>query len=292
MSAHVLDSGSGAGSAAAPTEPAASGAPGGVDAAGPPSAGPPPDGAASVIRVTRRRRALGVFRLAIAIIEIVALIANYQYVLEFPLFASVNFFSYFTIQSAMLAVVVLFIAAGYALTQRRDPPVLAAFRTIITVYLLVSGIVFGVIAFQASTRDYRLEIPWSDTLLHFVVPVLALIAWSVDAVIAVNPPVPWATIGLVLVFPAGWLAYTLLRGADVGWYPYFFLDASQVGGYLGVAVYCVVVLLIFLGLTSVLVGIHRRLALRGVRRRVWARRRAAASRRSVATDVMHEQTTD
>ncbi|MGR0321047.1 Pr6Pr family membrane protein [Agromyces sp. ZXT2-3] len=233
-------------------------------------------GQAVLVRATRSRRALGVFRLAIAVIEIVALIGNYQYVLEFPLFASVNFFSYFTIQSAMLAVVVLLVAAGYALTQRRDPPILAAFRTIVTVYLLVSGIVFAIIAVQASTRDYRLEVPWSDTLLHFVVPLLALIAWTVDAVIAVNPPVPWTTIGLALVFPAGWLVYTLIRGADIGWYPYFFLDESQVGGYPGVVVYCVVVLLIFLGLTSVLVGVHRRLALRGVRRRVWARRRAAA----------------
>ncbi|GAA1060692.1 Pr6Pr family membrane protein [Agromyces bracchium] len=267
MSARVLGSGSGAGSAAEPAEAGAAPAPDtGVES-------PPVEAAvlavdpAALARTTRSRRALGAFRLAIAVVEIVALIGNYQYVLEFPLFASVNFFSYFTILSAMLAVVVLLVAAGFALTQHRDPPVLAAFRTIVTVYLLVSGIVFALIAVQASTRDYRLEVPWSDTLLHFVVPVLALVAWTVDAVIAVNPPVPWATIGLVLVFPAGWLVYTLVRGADIGWYPYFFLDAGQVGGYLGVAVYCVLVLLIFVGLTSVLVGVHRRLARRGVRRR-------------------------
>ncbi|WP_353815883.1 Pr6Pr family membrane protein [Agromyces sp. SYSU T00266] len=280
MSARVLGSGSGAGSAATRAGSAATRAAPPADAGtidGPPDAAVLAIDPAALARTTRSRRALGAFRLAIAVIEIVALIANYQYVLEFPLFASVNFFSYFTVQSAMLAVVVLLVAAAYALTQHRDPPVLAAFRTVVTVYLLVSGIVFALIAVQASTRDYRLEVPWSDTLLHFVVPVLALVAWTVDAVIAVNPPVPWATIGLVLVFPAGWLVYTLIRGADIGWYPYFFLDAGQVGGYLGVAVYCVLVLLIFVGVTSVLVGVHRRLALRGVRRRVAARNRAAGA---------------
>ncbi|WP_430644849.1 Pr6Pr family membrane protein [Agromyces sp. GXS1127] len=307
MSARVLGSAPGAASAEARAATddgpggEASGAAGAAGTSGATAAARAGSGGRVVVRgpsalvlTSRARRGLGVFRLAIALIEIVALIANYQYVLEFPLFASVNFFSYFTVQSAMLAVVVLLIGAGYALTQHRDPPMLAAFRTIVTVYLLVSGIVFGIIALQASTRDYRLEVPWSDTLLHFVVPVLALIAWTLDAVIAVNPPVPWATIGLVLVFPSGWLVYTLIRGADIGWYPYFFLDASQVGGYVGVAVYCVVVLLIFLGLTSVLVGVHRRLALRGVRRRVWARRRAAIaggdSRRSAATDVVRGPT--
>ncbi|MBM7503395.1 Pr6Pr family membrane protein [Agromyces aurantiacus] len=216
---------------------------------------------------TTARRALGVFRLAIAVVEVVALIGNYQYVLEFPLFASVNFFSYFTVLSAMLAVATLLVAAWYALLRPVDPPLLGAFRTMVTAYLLVSGIVFGLIALQASTRDYRLEVPWSDTVLHFVVPLLALVAWTVDAVIAVNPPVPWATVGLVLVLPSLWLVYTLLRGADLGWYPYFFLDASQVGGYAGVAAYCVLVLLIFVAITAGLVAVHRGLAARAARMR-------------------------
>lgn len=226
----------------------------------------------SAAGVTTARRGLGVFRLAIAVLEIVALIANYQYVLRFPLFASVNFFSYFTIQSAMLAVATLLVAAWFAWFRARDPVWLGALRTMVTVYLLVSGVVFALIAVQASSRDYRLEIPWSDTLLHFVVPVLALIAWTLDAAMAVNPPVPWATIGLVLLPPSVWLAYTLLRGAQIGWYPYFFLDESQVGGYGGVLAYCAIVLLIFVAITSILVAVHRRLERRGVRRRVHRRR--------------------
>ena len=122
---------------------------------------------------------------------------------------------------------------------------------------LVSGLVFGLIVAQASTRDYRIEVPWSDTLLHFVVPALAVIAWTTDSIIAVNPRVPWPTVGWVLVFPALWLPYTLVRGADVGWYPYFFLDEAQVGGPLGVAGYCLLVMLIFMVVTAALVGVNR-----------------------------------
>jgi len=212
------------------------------------------------------RRALGAFRLVIAAIEVVALVGNFVYVLGFRLFATVNFFSYFTVQSAMLAVVTLLVAGWYALFRPRDPVFLGTLRTMVTVYLIVSGVVFGVIVAQASTRDYRVDVPWSDTLLHFVVPGLALVAWTVDAVIAVNPPVPWSTLGWVLVFPTGWLVYTLIRGADVGWYPYFFLDDTQVGGLPGVLVYCALVLAIFVGITAVLVGVHRRLAFRAMRR--------------------------
>jgi hypothetical protein len=203
------------------------------------------------------RLALGVFRVLVGVLEVVALIGNFQYVLGFRFFATANFFSYFTIQSAMLAVVTLAIAAGYALLAPRDPPWLGILRTMVTVYLLVSGLVFGLIVAQASTRDYRIEVPWSDTLLHFVVPALAVIAWTTDSIIAVNPRVPWPTVGWVLVFPALWLPYTLVRGADVGWYPYFFLDEAQVGGPLGVAGYCLLVMVIFMVVTAALVGVNR-----------------------------------
>jgi len=203
------------------------------------------------------RRVLGVFRLLVAALEVAALIGNFTYVLGFRFFATTNFFSYFTVQSAFLAVITLTVAGIYALSAPRDPAWLGIVRTMVTVYVLVSGIVFGIIVAQASTRDYRVDVPWSDTLLHFVVPALAIVAWVADSIIAVNPKVPWSTVGWVLVYPTVWLAYTLARGSQLGWYPYFFLDEAQVGGALGVAVYCALVLVIFVTLTAALVALNR-----------------------------------
>jgi hypothetical protein len=214
---------------------------------------------AVTVRGTTVRQALGVFRLLVGVLEVVAIVGNFQYVLGFRFFATTNFFSYFTVQSAMAAVVTLVIAGWFALRRPRDPAWLGILRTTVTVYVLVSGIVFGAIVAQASTRDYRVDVPWSDTLLHFVVPALAVVAWTTDAVLAVNPRVPWSTVGWVLVYPALWLIYTLVRGADIGWYPYFFLDEAQVGGMIGVGLYCVLVLGIFVGLTGALVAINRAL---------------------------------
>ncbi|MFF2274277.1 Pr6Pr family membrane protein [Agromyces sp. NPDC058126] len=230
----------------------------------------------------RARRTLGVFRLAIAVLEIVALIGNFEYVLGFRFFATANFFSYFTVQSAFLAVVTLGIAGGFALAAPRDPPWLGVLRTMVTVYVLVSGIVFGIIVAQASTRDYRVDVPWSDTLLHFVVPALAVIAWTADSIMAVNPRVPWSTVGWVLVYPTVWLGYTLARGADLGWYPYFFLDEAQVGGPVGVALYCALVLVIFVTLTAGLVAVNRWLWRRARDRRV---RPPGTPRRRAPRDV-------
>ena len=214
---------------------------------------------ANAPRGVHARRALGVFRLLVAVLEIVAIVGNFQYVLGFRFFATTNFFSYFTVQSAMAAVVVLAIAGWFALRRPRDPAWLGIVRTVVTVYLLVSGVVFALIVAQASTRDYRVDVPWSDTLLHFVVPALAVAAWMTDAVLAVNPRVPWSTVGWALAYPSLWLAYTLVRGADIGWYPYFFLDEAQVDGPIGVALYCALVLAIFVCITAALVAVNRAL---------------------------------
>lgn len=234
--------------------------------------------AAPEARVRRARRVLGWFRLAVAVLEIVAIVGNFQYVLGFRLFATSNFFSYFTIQSAFLAVVTLVIAGCFALLVPRDPAWLGVLRTMVTVYVVISGIVFGLIVMQASTRDYKVAVPWSDTLLHFVVPALALIAWTADSIIAVNPRVPWPTIGWVLIFPFLWLWYTLVRGGDVGWYPYFFLDETQVGGWGGVVAYCALVLAIFVAITAGLVAVNRWLWRRGRRARDQPARRPGTRR--------------
>ncbi|AMB59630.1 Pr6Pr family membrane protein [Microterricola viridarii] len=214
-------------------------------------------------RPRRLRIALGGYRLALAGLELLALFGNFNYVLGFSSFATNNFFSYFTIQSAMIAVVVLITGGITALLRPRDPHWLSIMRTVTMCYLLVSGIVFAVIVAQASSHAYRIEVPWSDTLLHFVVPVLALLGWFVDAVISPrSDPMPWSTLGWVLPFPTLWLVFTLVRGADVGWYPYFFLDPAQVGGPLGIAFYCLLVLGIFLGVSALLVAVSRKVTAR------------------------------
>ncbi|WP_133161078.1 Pr6Pr family membrane protein [Microterricola pindariensis] len=214
------------------------------------------------------RVGLGVYRLALAGLELLALFGNFNYVLGFSSFATNNFFSYFTIQSAMLAVVMLIAGGIAALLRERDPHWLSIMRTVVMCYLLVSGIVFAVIVAQASTRAYRVDVPWSDTLLHFVVPALALVGWFVDAVISPrSDPMPWSTLGWVLPFPVAWLIFTLIRGADVGWYPYFFLDPAQVGGALGIAFYCLLVLGIFLGVAAMLVAVSRRITARATKLR-------------------------
>ena len=66
----------------------------------------------------------------------------------------------------------------------------------------------------------------ADTLLHIVVPVLAVVGWLVAGP---RPRAPWRDALLALGWPVAWLGWTLLVGGLTGWYPYPFLDVGQEG---------------------------------------------------------------
>ncbi|GAB3124342.1 Pr6Pr family membrane protein [Glaciibacter psychrotolerans] len=199
------------------------------------------------------RQGFGVGRLLLAAAGITGLISNFNYVLGFKSFGANNFFTYFTIQSAIAAVVMFVVAAALAFRRADDPPWLDVLRTFVTTYIIVSGIVFAIMVVQSSTRAYRIDVPWSDQLLHFWIPAFALIDWLFDPH---KTRVSWRLIGWVLLYPLAWGAFTLVRGSIVGWYPYFFLDNSQVS-LAETAVYCLICLAIIGGIAALLIATSR-----------------------------------
>lgn len=66
----------------------------------------------------------------------------------------------------------------------------------------------------------------ADTLLHVVVPVLAVLGWVVLGPRLVLDP---RELALTAIFPAIYLVATLAHGAATGWYPYPFIDVGQLG---------------------------------------------------------------
>ncbi|WAC51247.1 Pr6Pr family membrane protein [Frigoribacterium sp. SL97] len=171
------------------------------------------------------RRIVGVLRLLAAAVGVVALVADFVYVLGFSTFSSINYFSYFTQQSNMANVVVLAFAGVVSLRGRQEPDWFAGVHALVSTYVIVSGIVFGIIVAESASHDYRIEVPWSSQLLHFVIPTFVLVDWVFGPD---RPRVRWRVLSVVLVFPLVWGVFMIVRGADVGWYPYFFLDPAQV----------------------------------------------------------------
>lgn len=99
----------------------------------------------------------------------------------------------------------------------------------------------------------------TDKLLHLATPTLALLGWLI---FGPRNRVSWRAVGYALLWPIGWLAYTLTIGTLRGWYPYPFLDVDRNGAG-QVAVSCLAIAVLFFAVSAVLLVLDRRLAKAG-----------------------------
>ena len=143
-----------------------------------------------------------------------------------------HFVSYFTVQAnvgVFLAVLPL------VRLPQHDGPGWRVLRLSSLVGIVITGVVHW----------FLLDLTgWSyatDKLLHVVVPALALVGWLA---FGPRPRITGRVVGLALIWPVAWLAYTLLLGAVMGWYPYPFVDVDRLGG-ARVAVSCTAIALGF-----------------------------------------------
>jgi carbon starvation protein CstA len=189
--------------------------------------------------VPSRARVHDVLRIAAALLAVVAITYQLARLQEHPSFGgAANFFSFFTIQSNMLATVALVLAA----LVRRDERSLGfdAARTAATFYVVITGVVFAALL-SGLQEQLDTHNPFANSVLHYVIPAAAAIDWLVDPPRhRLGTPVALAW----LVYPVAWFAYTLARGSAVGWYPYPFVDVAR-NGYGGVLLNGVVFLAAF-----------------------------------------------
>lgn len=178
-----------------------------------------------------------------------------------------NFFSFFTILSNALSVVVL-VWAGVAGLRRRDGVETAPLATAlagVTTYMIITGIVYNALLRQIELPQGSAPIPWSNEVLHLIGPLFLLVDLFVGPL---RRALPWSTIVTLLAFPLLWTAYTLVRGplvtnpvsGDPYWYPYPFLNPFGPGGWASVVVYVVIISVAFAAVATLVVWIGRRRA--------------------------------
>lgn len=160
-------------------------------------------------------------RVLLALIGFSAVVTEVVTLLQRGHFVAANFFSFFTIESNLLACAVLLASAIAPARSRR----LDLLRGASTVFMVTVFVVFAVLlaGLEASVLT---AVPWDNTVLHQIVPVAVLVDWLLEPPsqrIGMRDAVWW------LAVPIIYLAYSLVRGALVGWYPYPFLDPDRTG---------------------------------------------------------------
>ncbi|WP_286299942.1 Pr6Pr family membrane protein [Microbacterium suwonense] len=168
--------------------------------------------------------------------------------------ASDNFFAYLTIQSNLAFAVVTIVAGVMALRHPRDPVWLTSLRALVLSWTVTAGLAFSIIVWQAGVRGIPITVPWSDVVLHYVLPALSVVAWLIGPG---RRAVSWRVLPFVLLYPLIWGVFTIWRGRIIGWYPYYFLDPRQVSGLPEMAVSCLAALSIFAVVGSLLVLLSR-----------------------------------
>jgi hypothetical protein len=148
--------------------------------------------------------------------------------------------SFFTIQSNILCGVV---AAQLAIRPDRDGRVWRPLHLAALCGIAVTGIVYSAVLADIHEPKGKVETT-VNTIVHYVVPMMMVLGWLL---FGPRPRIDRRTLLLSLLFPVGWLAYTLIRGAVWDWYPYPFVDVTA-HGYARVA-------LNSLGVTAVLAAV-------------------------------------
>lgn len=135
-----------------------------------------------------------------------------------------NFFSFFTVQSNILAAGLLVAAGVYGLIGGADKQV-PYLRGALTLFMTMTGIIY-ILLLSGNEVSLQTTIPAVNIILHYIMPAVVLLDWLVF------PPkkrlnFTWAL--LWLSYPLFYLVYSLVRGAITGWYPYPFIDPVTSG---------------------------------------------------------------
>jgi hypothetical protein len=185
-------------------------------------------------------RLLALARIGFALLVAAAIAFMIWTLIDEEVFNALNFFTFFTILSNLFAAAVFLESGRRQLAGASPTPDL--WRGAAVVYMAVTYVVFAVLL-RDLQEELQTHVGWVDSVLHRVMPIAVMADWLIDpprAAITFRRALAW------LAFPLVWTVFTLVRGAIDGRYPYPFLDPAN-GGYGVVALYCVAIFGLFVG---------------------------------------------
>jgi len=191
------------------------------------------------------------YKLVFALLGFSALITEVAATVERGSFTPANFFSFFTVESNIIAVIALLVGA-FAVYANKKSIAVDSFRGAATLYMVVTGVVFALLL--SGIEGVALTaVPWDNIVLHYIMPIAVALDWIM------NPPsrrIEFKKALWWLVFPLAYLAYSLARGPIANWYPYPFLNPAN-GGYGQIAVTSALILVFGVVLVYVVTRIGR-----------------------------------
>ena len=204
------------------------------------------------------RRVSGGLRLLAAITLLVALVSQIVEKVVNNDMVPEEYFSYFTIQSAMITIVVLAVGGVMAFRMHADTVLYTTIRVSVLAYAVVTAGVYNGLLRGIPDEGYVVS-AWPGEIMHVWIPLFVLLDWLLSPG---RPALRWTALRIVVIYPLAWVAFTLVRGAVTAWFPYPFLEFST--GFVSVALYIVAIAAFIIGIASLGIAYSRRMSARRV----------------------------
>ena len=130
----------------------------------------------------------------------------------------VRLFSYFTIQSNIL---LLIVAVTLTRDPERDGRLWRVVRLDAVLGIIITGLVYATVLAGAANPTGAGW--WSNLGFHYVAPWWALLGWLL---FGPRSRMDSRTLSWAVLWPVAWISYTLAHGAATDWYPYPFTDVG------------------------------------------------------------------
>jgi hypothetical protein len=197
---------------------------------------------------------VGVLRILLAALVLAAIITQITDQLLNQAFDAAGYFGFFTIQSALMNVVVLSVGGVLALRVAAEPELLARVRMATLSYAVITGVVYNLLLRNLPADGSFVGIGWPNEVLHVWAPILIVLDWLFAPG---RPALAWKAIWFALIYPLTWLAYALVRGTFTDWWTYPFLNPGEPGGWPSVLVYIVVIAAVIVAISAAAIGLSR-----------------------------------
>nr|WP_146077693.1 Pr6Pr family membrane protein [Clavibacter michiganensis] len=208
------------------------------------------------------RRLVGAVRLLAGIGLLVTIVIQINDRVVNNAFDPWEYFSYFTIETSLMNIVVFIVGGILAFRLSRDTELFTTVRMATLTYAIITAGVYNLLLRNVPYNGFQ-GLSWPNEVIHVWIPILIVLDWLVSPG---RPALSWKALRVVMIYPLLWLAYSLVRGAvSNGIYPYPFLDPAT-AGWGSVIAYIVALSLVLLGLAALAIVYSRRVGREAIRR--------------------------
>lgn len=173
------------------------------------------------------------------------------------LFRPTEYFAFFSIESSMIAAVVMAVTAVTAFRGLPETKLLTIVRLSAATYYAVVSLVYNLLlrGMANDVRDGNYDWPTvPNEIIHVYAPIIVILDLLISrSAVRVRLRAAW----WVTLYPLAWLGFSVARGMADGWWPYWFIDPTGEGGVAGMLTYIAAITVFLVSVAFVFLLLQR-----------------------------------